>query len=129
MKTIFQDLEYLSKAKIINLIRPKTRGDNIFIKPEKMYLSNTNLHFSYCENQEVGTLREVYFMSMLVQDYKLEVPKQGDFLIDEMYTVEIGGKTKSYKQIKDIKNSYIIADDIEIGSANKIPLWLFGFLY
>jgi len=128
-QTLYRYLEYLSKAKIINLIRPLTRGDNIFTKPEKMYLSNTNLHFSYCDNQEIGTLREVFIMSMLVDNYKLEVPKQGDFLIDEKYLVEVGGKSKTYKQIKGIDNSYVIADDIEIGSGNKIPLWLFGFLY
>lgn len=128
-QTLYRYLEYLSKAKIINLIRPKTRGDNIFTKPEKMYLSNTNLHFSYCDNQEVGTVREVFIMSMLVEDYKLVVPTQGDFFIDEKYLVEVGGKSKGFEQIKDIANSYIVADDIEIGSANKIPLWLFGFLY
>jgi len=43
--------------------------------------------------------------------------------------VEIGGKNKSYKQIKDVEHSYVVADDIEVGFGNKIPLWLFGFLY
>ncbi len=128
-QTLYRYLEYLSKAKIINLVRPKTRGDNIFTKPEKMYLSNTNLHFAYCDKQEVGTLREVFVMSMLIDEYRLEVPGQGDFLIDDRYLVEVGGKGKSYKQIKDVQDSFIIADDIEIGSGNKVPLWLFGFLY
>ena len=26
-------------------------------------------------------------------------------------------------------DSYVAADDIEVGIGNKIPLWLFGFLY
>jgi hypothetical protein len=43
--------------------------------------------------------------------------------------VEIGGKTKTRKQIKSIENAFVAADDIEFGSSNKIPLWLFGFLY
>ncbi|MDQ7046326.1 MAG: hypothetical protein Q9M39_01370 [Sulfurovum sp.] len=50
-------------------------------------------------------------------------------MIDGKYTFEIGGKNKSYKQIKDIENSYVVADDIEVGFGHKIPLWLFGFLY
>jgi len=50
-------------------------------------------------------------------------------LVDEKYIFEIGGKNKNYNQIKDIPNSYIAADDVEIGFGNKIPLWLFGFLY
>jgi hypothetical protein len=51
------------------------------------------------------------------------------FYTEEKYTFEIGGKDKGYKQIKDIENSYIAADGIEVGYGNKIPLWLFGFLY
>ncbi len=126
-QTLYRYLEYLKRGKILNLIRAKSRGDNIFTKPQKLYLANTNLHFAYCQNVEIGTIREVFFMSMM--DDSLEVANQGDFLIDEKYIVEIGGKNKSFKQIKDIKNSFVVADDIEIGSGNKIPLWLFGFLY
>ena len=59
----------------------------------------------------------------------LEVLLKGDFLVNDKYTVEIGGKNKSFKQIKDIKDSFVVADDIEIGFGAKIPLWLFGFLY
>ena len=55
--------------------------------------------------------------------------KIGDFLVDGTYTFEVGGKNKSFKQIKDIDNSFVVADDIEIGFGDKIPLWLFGFLY
>ena len=54
---------------------------------------------------------------------------KGDFQIDGKYTLEVGGKSKKFKQIKDMPNSFVVADDIEIGSGNKIPLWLFGFLY
>ena len=54
---------------------------------------------------------------------------QGDFLVDERYMMEIGGKNKSFQQIKDLPNAYVVADNIEIGYGDKIPLWLFGFLY
>jgi hypothetical protein len=66
---------------------------------------------------------------MLALKHKLLYPKQGDFLVDESYTFEIGGKDKSFKQIKDMQNSFVVADDIEVGFGNKIPLYLFGFLY
>lgn len=84
--------------------------------------------YAYCQNVEIGTVREVFFMSMF-DDESLSVPTKGDFFIDNKYLVEVGGKDKSLKQIKDIPNSYVVADNIEIGSGNKIPLWLFGFLY
>ena len=127
-QTLYRYLEYLKRGKILNLIRSKSKGDTIFTKPQKLYLNNTNLHNAYCNNAHIGTIREVFLMSMIDEEL-LEVPKKGDFLIDEKYLVEIGGKNKSFKQIKDIANSYVIADDIEIGFGNKIPLWLFGFLY
>ena len=62
-------------------------------------------------------------------NHKLDIPKKGDFLVDKKYLFEIGGKSKSFEQIKDIENSFVVADDIEIGSGNRIPMWLFGFLY
>jgi len=127
-RTLYRYLDYLHKAKIITLIRPKTKGDNIFAKPDKIYFNNTNLHYAYCDNPNIGTIREVFFKSMIFE-HKIEIPKKGDFLVDEKYTFEVGGKNKSFKQIADMPNSFVVADDIEVGFKNKIPLWLFGFLY
>ena len=124
---IYEYLEFLQKAKIIRLIKSANKKDAILTKPEKIYLNNTNLHFCYCETQEIGTLREVFFASML-EDYEIYAPSKGDFVVNG-YTFEIGGKNKTKKQIKNLENAYIVVDDIEIGSGNKIPLWLFGFLY
>jgi predicted AAA+ superfamily ATPase len=128
-RSLYRYMDYLHKAKIIYLLKPKTKGDNIFTKPEKIYLNNTNLHYAYCKDPQIGTIRETFFVSMLKVGHMLESSKKGDFLVDERYRFEIGGKKKGYKQIKDIPESYVVADDIEIGYGNKIPLWLFGFLY
>jgi len=127
-RTLYRYLDYLHKAKIITLIKPKTKGDNIFVKPQKIYFNNSNLHYAYCDNPNIGTIREVFFQSMMYNK-KLELPNRGDFLVNDKYLFEIGGKNKSFKQIKDIPNSFVVADDKEIGNSNKIPLWLFGFLY
>ena len=126
--TLYKYMEYLKRGKILSLLRAKTKGDNIFTKPDKLYLGNTNLHYAYCQELERGTIREVFFMSMF-EEHSLSVPAKGDFLIDNTYLVEVGGKNKTFKQIKDIEKSFVVADDIEIGSGNKVPLWLFGFLY
>ena len=67
-------------------------------------------------------------MSMTFE-HRVTTPTRGDFLIDEKYLFEVGGKNKGFKQIKDMSNSFVVADDIEVGSGAKIPLWLFGFLY
>mgnify|MGYP006916312895 CR=1 FL=1 len=61
--------------------------------------------------------------------HSLSYPKCGDFLVDDRHLFEIGGRKKSFKQIRDLPDSYVVSDDIEVGHGNKIPLWLFGFLY
>jgi len=127
-QTLYKYLEYLKRGKILTLLRAKAKGDNIFLKPDKIYLSNTNLHYSYCDAVEIGTIREVFFMSMF-DDKEITISAKGDFSIDDKFIIEVGGKNKSYKQIKDIPQSYVVQDDIEIGNGNKIPLWLFGFMY
>ncbi|NPA50618.1 MAG: ATP-binding protein [Epsilonproteobacteria bacterium] len=127
--TLYLYFEYLRRGKIFNIIRSKSKGDNIFLKPDKIYLNNPNLNFSYCDNASIGMIRETIFCTLLNPFYDLSIPKKGDFLVEDRYLFEIGGAKKSFKQIKDIKNSFVVADDIEIGFGNKIPLWLFGFLY
>ena len=50
-------------------------------------------------------------------------------MIDNTYTFEVGGRNKTKKQIKETDKSFVVSANIEIGTGNKIPLWLFGFLY
>ena len=127
--TLYLYFEYLHRGKIFNVIRAKSKGDNIFSKPDKVYLNNPNLNYSYCNQATTGMIRETTFTTFLKINHDLSIPKKGDFLVDEKYLFEVGGKNKSFKQIKDIPNSFVVADDIEVGFGAKIPLWLFGFLY
>jgi len=124
---VYYYLELLQKAKVLRLIKSADKKDAILTKPEKIYLNNTNLHFCYCDTQEIGSIREVFFASMF-DGFKIYAPKKGDFVVNG-YTFEIGGKNKTKKQIKEIENSFVVRDDMEIGSNRIIPLWLFGFLY
>jgi len=80
-----------------------------------------------CPN--IGTLRESFFASVLSEVGSIYYVDRGDFLVNEKYIFEIGGKNKGFEQIKGIENSFVVADDIEVGFKNKIPLYLFGFLY
>ncbi len=127
--TLYSYMNYLHRGKIFHIMRSKSKGDNIFLKPDKIYLNNTNLNYCYCNNQEIGTIRETYFANQLALLHDISVSSYGDFIVDDKYTFEIGGKNKNFNQIKDIPNSFIAADNIESEFGNKIPLWLFGFLY
>jgi len=92
-------------------------------------LDNINLYNILCSDYNNGSLRESFFVSQIKVNYTIKYSNIGDFQVDNSAIFEIGGKNKSFKQIKDVKNSYVVADNIEIGFGNKIPLWLFGFLY
>lgn len=127
--TLYQYIEYLSLGNIFYPLKAQSKSDTVFSKPNKLYLNNTNLSATYCRVNSVGMIRELFFAMSLRESHTLHYPKKGDFLVDEKYVVEVGGKDKSFSQIKDLENSFVVADEIEVGYKNKIPLWLFGFLY
>ena len=126
-------LEYiyaLTDANILMSIHKNSFGVSLLQKPEKIYIDNTNYMYSLLGKEpDLGNIRETFFLNQIMQNHTATYPIKGDFLIDEKYLFEVGGKNKSLKQIAGIENSYIAADDIEYGFENKIPLWLFGFLY
>jgi predicted AAA+ superfamily ATPase len=118
----------LEDAGILRLLmKASSKGLKTLEKPEKIYLDNSNL--LYISQANVGTVRETFFLNILSAGHTVHYPQKGDFLVDRRYHFEIGGKNKSYQQIKDVESSFVAADDIEVGFGNKIPLWLFGFLY
>ncbi len=127
--TLYHYLHYLEMGGLIMMVKQSARGHAILSKPEKLYLGNTNLNFSYCDQSEIGTLREIFFVNQLRALHSVDYAKNGDFLVEGTYTFEVGGKSKDFSQIRGVEKSFVAADDIEIGTGRKIPLWLFGFLY
>ena len=127
--TLYSYFYYLQKANLIEIIGGNFANKKLLNKPDKIYLENINLYNVLCSNKNQGSLRESFFVSQLKVEHNIKYATMGDFLIDDKYLFEVGGKNKGLKQIKDIEDSYVVADNIEIGFGNKIPLWLFGFLY
>ena len=119
----------LDKAQVLSLLTAKTRNYKSLTKPDKVFLGNPNLMHVLCPKVDKGNERETFFISQLRVLHDVRYPKQGDFLIDNKFLFEVGGKKKSFEQIADITDSYLAVDDTEVGSGNRIPLWLFGFLY
>jgi uncharacterized protein len=128
--TVTQYLYYLEQAEIINLLNVFTKTYTKLTKPEKIFLQNTNLAYAIQTSAvNIGTSRELFFFNQLKSTEKVHFAAKGDFLINEKYTFEIGGPTKSFQQIADVADSFLAVDETELGTGNKIPLWLFGFLY
>ena len=126
---LYDYIAYLNDARLVNMVDEQSRGLSKLVKPAKIYMNNTNLIYAYGDDCKAGTIRETFFANQLRVKHRLNIPKQGDFIVDDKFIFEVGGKNKRFEQIKDISDSYIAADEIEIGSGNKIPLWLFGLLY
>ena len=123
-------LQLLNRAALIRMIYKQTRSISLLNKPDKIWMHNTNLMFAISDDHvEIGTIRETFFMQNLAHNHLLSLPEKGDFLVDNRYLFEIGGKNKTKKQIAHVENAFVVNDGIEIGFQNSIPLWLFGFLY
>lgn len=121
-------LNLLEQAKMISMLKTPAKALKNISAPEKLYLDNTNMMYALSSYVEIGTVRETFFMKQLSLSHGVSLPAKGDFKIDQKYLFEVGGRKKSFDQIKDEKDSYLAIDSIEIGNGNKIPLWLFGFL-
>lgn len=131
-------MRYLELASLTNRVGSVAKGYSKLQKLDKLYLYNTNLAYAINRIPDIGTARETFFVnqtrsffyhspSLLEDDISLS--ENGDFILLGTHVVEVGGKNKGFEQIKDIPSSYVAADDCEVGYKNKIPLWLFGFLY
>ncbi|MBP5437314.1 MAG: ATP-binding protein [Treponema sp.] len=128
--TLISYLKSLADAKLIYSLFKDLKGVSSLQKPDKVFLENTNLMYLYQgENADAGNVRETFLVNQLSYNQSVEFSESSDFFVNDKYTIECGGKSKSGEQIKNLKNAFVAADGIETGSGSKIPLWLFGFLY
>ena len=133
-KTIETYLDILNETGLAYLLSDNKSGGGILKGKKKIYLGNPNLYKAISSdtgfNYKKGTVRELFFINMIVNSgEKIFYSKVGDFIVKGK-NFEIGGKNKSEKQISsDLKNSYVVKDDILYANKRDIPLYLFGFLY
>ncbi|MCR4938601.1 MAG: AAA family ATPase [Treponemataceae bacterium] len=129
-QTLLQYFQYLEESKLIYQVFKQSRGLGVFEKPDKIFLENTNLMFMLSNTEtNVGNIRETFAFNQLSHSHEVFFSEQSDFFVDKKFTFEIGGKNKKRKQISNIPDSYILADNIEFGTERRIPIWLLGFLY
>lgn len=129
--TVIDYLKYLSDAKILNLLYSDILSVKKMQKPDKIYLENPNMLYALAaEKVNQGSVRETFAVNQLEYVGRVEYGKEkGDFKVAGKYLFEVGGKNKGFTQIANIKDSYILADEIETPFGKKLPLWIIGFLY
>jgi len=126
--TLVKYLEYMQKGSLLHIVRG-SKGHKTLHTPNKVLLNNPNLFTVLCAKADIGAIRESFIVSQLLPSHQVHYHNRGDFLVDEEYIIEVGGKSKDGKQIRELNSAYLAIDDIESGYDNAIPLWLFGFLY
>ncbi len=133
-RTLKEYLVYLDDAGIIKMLMANSMVYKNIGKPEKIYMADTNI--MNLASKDIGNMRETFFFNQLSCYYSIisnnkgiYSNKSGDFICEEKYIFEVGGKNKDFNQIRNTDNSFLALDDIEIGYKKKIPLWIFGFLY
>ncbi len=136
-RTLKQYFQYLESAELVLSLSSHSKKLKGLENPEKIFLNNPNLLYTLAsQNPEIGTLRETFFANMLMFQHDLTLPSSGDFQVDEEFFFEVGGAKKSFEQLENTGNSanhtqkkFVVSDNIEIGFGQRIPLWLFGFMY
>ena len=124
-------MQNLSEARLIQLLYSDVTNVKRLQKPDKIYVENPNMLHALATTQvNEGTEREVFFVNQLSAKHVVEYSKtSAGFTIDHHYTIEVGGRNKDGKQVAGLTDGYIASADEEYVLGNKIPLWLFGFLY
>ena len=125
--TLSKYLERMDAGSLIHIIHGGS-GMRTVNRPDKLLLDNPNLFNILCASPDIGSVRESFFVSSVKEKHQIHYHDRGDFIVDDEFVFEIGGRSKGAQQLDSSRSGYIAADDIEIGDGQKIPLWLFGFL-
>ena len=124
--TLYTYLDILDNTSIFKSMRKKSQ--KISKKPQKLLFSNTNILYAYANKinleLDIGVVRETYFVNCFKNIYYSDI---GDFIVENKI-FEVGGKNKSFSQVKDLENSYLAIDIDFTSNDKKIPLWLFSFI-
>lgn len=128
--TVLAYLASMNRAELINLLYSDNKSVTKMQKPDKIYIHNPNMLCALAKTVNIGTLRECFVVNQLRVNHEIEYGKtQGDFKVDGKWTFEVGGADKTFDQIADIPNSFVLADSIEFPIGKKLPLWIVGLLY
>jgi hypothetical protein len=130
--TLLTYIHYLEEAELIHTVYKQAKGITRLQKPDKLLLNNTNIAHAITPGKpDAGSLRESFFVNQAGFNHAVTYAERGDFVLNDQLLFEIGGRSKGKKQLNAWPDGkrFLVADDIEYGYRNRIPLWLFGFLY
>ena len=134
--TLYDYFDLLERTNILQIIRSAGKPET-GLKNAKVFFQSPNYYYCIAENfwknsADTGNIRESFFVSQISQFLPIKSSDSADFTVyikKKIYELEIGGRSKSKKQIEGLSNAYVFKDGIEVGAGNVIPLYLTGMLY
>ena len=125
--TVMNYIKYLSDSRLINIIYPV--GQDFPKKPAKVIMNNSNLIYAiypiHIEQQEV---METFFVNALLSKHTInEGNKCGYYIIDRNRRFRVCDAENTKMRLNN--DTIYVRYNMKVGKDNKIPLWLFGFLY
>jgi hypothetical protein len=125
--TVMNYIKYLSDSRLINIIY--SVGQDFPKKPAKVIMNNSNLIYTiypiHIEQQEV---METFFVNALLSKHTInEGNKCGYYIIDRNRRFRICDAENTKMRLNN--ETIYVRYNMKVGKDNKIPLWLFGFLY
>ena len=128
--TVLNYLSNMQRAELLNLLYADNKSVTKMQKPDKIFIHNPNMLLALGVNCPIGTLRECFVVNQLRVNHQVEYGKSaGDFKVDGKITFEVGGEGKTFDQIADMPDSYVLADNMEFPIGKKLPIWLVGLTY
>ena len=109
-ETVLAYLNYMDKAKLLHLLYCDLVNAKRMQKPDKIYIDNSNMLYAWATTPvRIGTARETFVVNQLSAKHQVEFgKKKGDFKIDGIYTIEVGGEDKDFRQIANIPNVLVL---------------------
>jgi predicted AAA+ superfamily ATPase len=124
--TVMNYIKYLTDARLINIVYH--RGEEFPQKPSQVMMHNTNLIYTiYPVKIEEQDVIDTFFLNTMYKDHRLHKgDKHISFWVDETIPFKTCCEGDKIKKNPNIKYAVHKA---ETGKENRIPLWMFGFLY
>lgn len=124
--TVTNYVNFLKDAELINLVPriESTEPKSSLIS----YIDNTNLCYALTpELISPDMIARTFFLNQIRQTHSVEatVRSHTNFIIDSTYNFRVDGENN----LRYRPDKFYASKNIEIGSRNIIPLWLFGFLH
>lgn len=126
--TVMNYIKYLADARLINIIYPV--GEEFPKKPSKVIMHNPNLMYAiYPIEYGRQEVMETFFVNALWKDHTVSYGgKDSCYIVDGRRKFRVCPSGSAHK-VRYSADTIYARYGTEVGSGNRIPLWLFGFVY